>query len=666
MSPMPMGTPNMMGQMLPPMQEPAPQEIVLSREAMLEELLAWCNSFVNRSAEWRRNSWELQWQRWQRYADAVYDPAISAKKEKWQSRAVVPIVPSHRENAQAQLFKTELAPNPPLEFVHRTEQQQPQMPGMPPVVNQGELIRDLVLWEREKARYATKRNDQLEDKTTYGSGFMRVRFETKYEDREVTVPDFEQASVFNPASMMRKMQGQPLQVGEHKEVKPVVVYRGARIEHLSIWDIFPDPLALQVKGHPVAHRYRLTYGDIVEGAQAGYYLPEAVLALKDKQSEDATTEDKRLVESDRGIAESRVNRTAYQSNLNCFQIQARLPKKWVFINGQAIDDPDKLVPARISFHKASIIAVEESDTYDGEPDIYKDDYMPVAGQFYGRGIPEMLKDVQAVANESVNQRLDSASIVLDPMFFVLEEFVSNPNDLAQSRAGGMVRIQIPTGSHINDIRQVAMLMDKGTIDRASFIEPQEWERYAHERTSITQTSLGTETNNDTTLGGQQIQQGVTGDKLAYIGMLSEYNFQDEFNHGLWALIYKNYNPEDYAMALGPEKASQLQVMSPEQVALNFRLVPKGIFEMEKKGQRQAQIGALTQQFGMYPWFNMLGAAKAQIASIDQDEKTFIVPEADAIQIQGKAQAMAQGMAEQMVAQNEQAGQKKPAQSGPPQ
>lgn len=626
--------------------------VTLSREAMLAELLAWCNSFVERSSEWRRSSFEEQWRRWQRNADSIYDPAISAKKEKWQSRAVVPITASHRENAQAQLFKTEITPNPPLEFSHRIEKPQPQMAGMPTPVNQGELIRDLVLWEREKARYATRRNEQLEDKTTYGSGFMRIRFETKYEDREVTVPDFEKPSVFNPPSLIRAMQGQPLQVGEHKEIKPVVTYRGARIEHLSIWDVFPDPLALQIKGHAIAHRYRLTYGDIVEGAEQGYYLPESVLALKDIGSDDIIPQDKKQVESDRGIAESNINRTAYQKNLTCYQIQAKLPAKWVLIDGQDILDPEKLIPARISFHKGAVIAVELSDTYDGEPDIYKDDYMPVAGQFYGRGIPEMLKDVQMVANEAVNQRLDSAAIVLDPMFFVLSKFVEFPEDLNQSRAGGLVRIKIPTGSNISDIRAVAMRMDKGTIDRSAFIEPQEWERYAHERTSITQTSLGTESNSDTTLGGQQIQQGVTGDKLAYIGMLSEYNFQDEFNHGLWALIYKNYNPEDYAMALGMEKAAQLQLMTPEQVALNFRLVPKGIFEAQRKGQRQAQVMALTQAYEKYPWFNAVGSARVAVATADQQEHDFILPEAEAVQITQKAEMMAQGMAEQLVSQRD--------------
>lgn len=632
--------------------EGAPQ-VVLSRDAMLGELLAFCNQFISESSNWRRTSFETQWARWQRAADSIYDPEIAAKKEKWQSKATVPITASHRENAQAALFKTEIGPNPPLEYSDRIAPPQPQIPGMPPPVKQGELIRDLVLWEREKAKYPVERNKMLEDKTTYGDSFCRARFETRFEDREVIVPDFEQPSVFDPGSILRAMSGQPRQIGQHKEIKPTVVYRGIRIEHISIWDVFPDPKALEIKGSTIAHRYNQTYGQILEGVEEGYYLPEAALALKDVASEDQTPSDKRLVEADRKIADSAVQRTQNQKNLVCYEIQGRLPQKWIYLDGQPMTNPDKLVPARVRFHKNAVISVALQDTYDGEPDIIQDRYMPVAGQFYSRGIPEMLKDVQRVADESVNQRLDSASIVLDPMFFILSKFVEFPSDLDQSRAGGFVRIKIPPGSNITDVRQVAVLMEKGTIDRSSFIEPQEWERYGQQRTSITETNMGTEDNKDITLGAQRIQQGVTGAKLTYIGMLSEYGFLSELSHAIWALIYQNYNPEDYAMALGPEKASQLVVLTPEQVAQNFRLIPKGIFEAEKKGQRQAQIQAITAQYGQFPWFNLVGSAKAAISAADQDESIFILPEADALQITQKAGQMAEGMAQQMVAAHDQ-------------
>ena len=104
------------------------------------------------------------------------------------------------------------------------------------------------------------------------------------------------------------------------------------------------------------------------------------------------------------------------------------------------------------------------------------------------------------------------------------------------------------------------------------------------------------------------------------------------------------------MALGPERAAQLQLMSPEQVALNFKLIPKGIFEAGNKALRQARIGSLAARYGSLPWFNLLGAAKAEISSVDEDEATFILPEADALQIMGKAQEIGSNMAQQAAQQ----------------
>ena len=643
--------------------EPMPEqaaEIVLDRDTMLAELLEWASNFVDKSSEWRKSSFEDAWRKWSRNADSIYDPEISAKKEGWQSRAVWPITASHLENAQAALFKTEMGPNPPLEYKSRTQSVPPQMPGMPPVVDQGELIRDLVLWEREKAQYPTGRNSVLEDKVKFGSGFARLRFETKTEPRKVKVPQYAPLDPNDQMGMMAAMQGQRQVIGYVDEIQETVVYRGCRFEHISIWDIFPDPKALQIKGHPIAHRYNTTFGEVSEGVELGYYLPECLEKLKGRESDEETPEDKQPVENDREITPGKITRPEYGKNIECFQIEARLPKKWVLINGEPIDDPERLIPAVVRVKKGvAVISTAPSESYDGEPMIYKDDYFPVAGQFYGRGIPEMLKDVHLVATETINQRLDSGSISLMQKFVVMEKFLVDPKDIEEDRRA--IRLRVPSGSNIDDVRKVFSRVDMGAPDRSSFVEPQEWERIGEARTSITKTTQGIEDNQNTTLGAQQIQQGVTGGKMAYLGMLSEYDFQAKVSHGIWALIYQNYNPEDYAMALGPEKAQQLQLMSPDQVAQNFRMVPKGIFESENKAKRQAQIGALTQQFGPFPWFNMVGAAKAQIASVDEDESVFILPEADAMQIVGKAQEMASQQVAQMA---EQAGPQKPG--GPPQ
>ena len=138
----------------------APQEIVLSREAMLTELLDWGSKFIDSSAAWRKASYEEDWVRWQRDADAIYPPEVKAKKAKWQSTAVWPLTPAHRENAQAKRFQTEFSAKPALEYKARPGSPfvpQQVMPGMPAPADQGQMIRDLVLGEREKASRLTWR-----------------------------------------------------------------------------------------------------------------------------------------------------------------------------------------------------------------------------------------------------------------------------------------------------------------------------------------------------------------------------------------------------------------------------------------------------------------------------------------------------------------------------
>ena len=618
----------------------APQEIVLDRGAMLNELLEWCNNFVARSAEWRRTNYETNWARWQRASDAIYDPEIARKKESWQSKAVWPVTAAHRENALAQLFRTEVGHGQQLEVKAR----EGVFPAEMPDLDQSANIRDMIKREREKSKYALGRNAVIDDKTTYGSGFARVRFETVYEDREVRVPDFEPINLLDPGSIMRHMAGKPQQIGEHKEIKEVVIYRGIRFEPLSIWDVFPDPKAIRVRGNAIAYRYQITYGEIVAGVQAGYYIDDAAEKLRGVTSDETTPIDKREVQSDRNLSDVPVARTEYGRNLTCYEVQARLPKKWVLIDGQEIDDPEKLIPAVVRFHPQAVVSVALNESYDGEPNIYKDDYLSVANQFYGRGVPEMLKDVQLVSSETINQRLDSGSISLSQRFAVIEKSIVDPKDIEENR--NVVRLKAPGGVALTDVKQVFGRLDMGSVDRTAFIEPQEWERIGQQRTSITPTTLGTEANQDTTLGAQQIQRGVTGEKFAYLGIVSELGFQEDVADAYWKLIYSNYAPEDVALAIGMERAAQFQFMTPEQMNNSYQYIINGIFTMENKPQRQARIQAITAQFAGMPYFNLIQSLRSQLESVDEDPKKFILPEADAMQIMAKAQEIGAGMARQ--------------------
>jgi hypothetical protein len=619
----------------PPAPSEQAPEIVLSRSHMLDELLKFCNDFRQKSEEWRKNSFETQWQRWQRNSDSVYDPGLLDKKESWQSAVVWPITASHRENAHAQLFKTEVGPRPPLEVQSR--------PGMvPPEMDQGANIRDLILREREKCRYEVERNKVLEDKTTYGSGFAHIYWCQKIEPRLFKVPQYEEVSLSDFGSLARAAYGQRRVVGYADEMRDAIIYRGIKFRHISIWDVFPDPRAIDVKGHPIAVRYQQTFQEVLQMVKDGYYIEECVAKLQGEDSDEMTPEGKRNVESDRGIADSDVPRPKYGKLLTCYELYARLPQKWVLINGESIDDPEKLIPAIVRFHDKTVVMVRVNDSYDGEPLIYKDDYMPVSGQFYGRGIPEMLKDVQDVSTETVCQRLDNGAISLNTMFAVIEKYIADPKDF-KAGPGNVLKLKLPPGVNTIDVRQVLQKLDMGMMDRASFIEPQEWERAAQERTSINRVTMGTAgqvKDANETLGGMEMLRQASGDKLAFIGMLSEFAFQYDLFRAFWKLIYANYDQQDIVKALGPQRAQTVLLLSPVQIEENYSYIPQGTFTMENKAMRQARLSNIRRQYAGAPWLNDMAFFDKQLQSVDEDPQQFKIPEAEAMQIMAKAQQIA--------------------------
>lgn len=578
-----------------------------------QELLAWCNQFISKSRDWRRNSWEDKWRRYQRNADSIYDPDIASKKRKWQSKNFIPMTASHRETLMASIYRTTVGPRPMLEMKAR--------PTVPQEMDQSLNIRDIILREMEKSRFEVGYNTLLDETTTFGSGFVRIRWENKSEVRRVKKPVF--APIDPAVAQMMAEQGQmmpqPQISGYEFVMEEVQTYRGIRFEPISIWDVFPDPKALKIEGNPIAVRYRLNYGDVVKGVEQGYFLPEAIQKLDGLEDGEADDDDKLQVQSDRDQSDVEMSRTDYAKNLRCFELNARLPKKWILEQLAEGEDGEVLIPARVIFHKDVVLFKEASEEYDGEPPIVKLDYMPVSGQFYARGIPEMLQDLQEVTNEGVNQRLDANARLINPKFAAIEKGLIDPADIENAFA--TIRLN---NKYITDVRQAFMQIDFQPLDRAAYMDPQEMERYAQERTSATKVSLGTagqvKDANDT-LGGMQLIKESTDTKLAYIGMVMEFSGLQAIFRAYWKNAYVNLDPTDVEKVLGPERAMTFQLLSPEEIENDYVYHPQGTFAQENRNQVRQAVMGMVQMFGQYPWFKMENAHDriAQLSDIDPDD-----------------------------------------------
>lgn len=571
-----------------------------------DELLSYCQSFITKSKDWRVNSYENKWRLYQNNCDSIMDDAIVKAKEPWQSKAFVPMTASHKETIQAHIFKVLAGVQPPLSIESRYDLGE---------LDQSDNIRDIIVRELDKSKWAVEFNKVLDDAETFGSGFMRLYFETTTARRKLRKAIQEEFSDnidgINPMGLvgyaMRAAQGQLKTVGYEENEEDVVTYRGLRAKYCSIWDIFPDPKALQIPGSTIGYRFMINYGDIVAGAKKRYYLQDAADKLRGVKATERYPQGKDTIQADREVADGNINKTDYGVVHESFELFGKFPSKWIsVINGEQPEDGEELISARVLFHPLTLLAVEVSDEYDQEAPILKLDYIPVNGEFYGHGVPYMLKDLQAITNEVVNQRLDSGAILLNRSFGVIEEALSNPKQDLKQKPGQFIRFKsnkLPPNGIDGALKELSM---NDLPVRAGFGEVNEAERWAQERTSANRVTLGTQgqvSDANQTLGGQKMLKESAGAKFSYVGLLMELGFQQTFFHQVWKIVYKNLTPEDVEDAIGPERAQSFILLTPEEILRDYTYKPLGVFTMDDRGQRQAQVQSIREQFKGAPWLS---------------------------------------------------------------
>jgi hypothetical protein len=620
---------------------------VMGRAGARAELLNFAWAWYTSARNWRKASYEDDWLKWQRNADGRYDPTLAAKKKNWQAKVFVDLTPSHRENIHAELFRLVAGSRPILDVTAR--------PGGDP--QQAENIRDLINWDFEKSRFEVEYNKNLEDKTTYGSGFTRVWFETLTEDRVIKQPITEPVNLLDPSNIRRHLSGQPQIVGYQNVTKPQLIYRGVKVKHINIWDFFPDPKALEIKGNSCLVRSWISLQYILDKVKSGDFMPEAGAVMSQQASLEITPPDKLLVKTERGISDLAPRREGNQKTWEAYELFGRFPQKWIYPllkEPIPVDDPEKLVPCCVVFNQQTVFEVYLSLDYDGEPPVYKDDYFPVPGRFYGRGIPEMLNNCQTVVNAVVNQRLDEGDLALQNRMAVIEKAVVNPQDLEEGAPGLIVRLNAKALGPDGDARKAIVDLQRPDVQtNAGFNEVHEWERMAADRTSANRVIQGTPRLSDVgtkTLGGMQLLKNQASEKFAFLAMLSEFTYLYQICLAFWKLRYANLTPQDVVNCLGPQRAQTFVPMSPQEIETAYKFQLKGIFEREAKAEIHGRLQAIYEQFKGLPGLNDMSFFDQECKSFNMDPERLKFPDAMQQFLQAKAQQMAEPMAKQMLAQ----------------
>jgi hypothetical protein len=240
---------------------------------------------------------------------------------------------------------------------------------------------------------------------------------------------------------------------------------------------------------------------------------------------------------------------------------------------------------------------------------------------------------------------------------VIEKALLNPQEVMRGGPGVIARLDNTKLGPNGDVKNAFAIFDRPDIKRgAGFTEVYEWERIAQERTSANRATLGTSgqvRDANRTLGGQELLLEQSGEKFAYVGMVIEFAWLYELFRKTWKISYLNLTPQKVLEILGPERAARFRLLTPEEIESRYVYIPQGIFEQENRDKLFQSLQALWAQFSQAPWIDPLKVFEKQAKVLKIDPTDLVVPEAQAVEIMAKAQMMAQGMAQQMIAQKEQ-------------
>lgn len=601
-----------------------------------QELLNYVQSFYRKSWDWRSQKFHALWDEFDRNYHSIYDPAMANQKEPWQTKMFVNLTVQNVEIITSQIYKTMMAPKPPIQ----TEA------GPAGDILQARLIQDVMEFEMDKASFAVAFYDVEKETTRYGSGFMKLFWERIEDTRRRRVPVQQ-----SPEQVIEQMppealygQGVPptpqVQGFEYRNV-PTLIKNCLAAKWVHIRDIFPEPNT--TTWDKVIHRDNVAYGDIVRNILSGAFF-DVRSDIEDLTEGEHFEQDLQTIKQERGYFEVNRELSKFEKKHTVWELWAPIPRKWIEFDIPEGDEAETLVPAKVMVVSGvAVLASEENTKFDGEPPILKDDYIRT-GETYGKGVCELIGDEQPLTNEIVNQRLDNVNLILNKGIAVIENALVNAEQDLVSKPGWILRMK---QSVVDDVRKGFTEINFPDVTASSYQEVIESSRRVQEVTGASKVTLGTSDQaHDTnqTLGGMELLRQMFNERVAAYGMVKEEAFLKKCAQKIYGLIYQELTPKDLEFILGddpveigviqtpmgpvPHKVPRYLAFAfvpPEVVYNSYRFKPMGIFSLENKIVKSAQVMDLIKVNIGNPGFDSVAASKyvaINLQGISEAEKWF--------------------------------------------
>lgn len=603
--------------------EEARQVFATEKAARREELSSYIRACFDSSAQWRETSFEPNWDKWHRNARSIYDPELKNKKEDWQITMFVPMTIKHKERAKSQIFKTMVGMSPQFDIEIR--------PGGE--ADQAEMVKDLILYYMDKAQFELGFNDQVDQGCTYGTGLSKAYWQTIKERRRIRKINIPNTNILE--KLRGLISGAGLKDVSYKtEETEIETFDGVRFSYVDIHDVFPDPKDPTFKRSWVIHRDKMSYGELMTGAQNGWYDKETVNLLKDVKESEQPKSDKQVEKADLGETTPTITRTDYGKIHTVLEFWGRLPRKWIYPDKAFKDgEGDEMIPAKClyAYEGRGVLECVENDDYTGDNPFDKLDYIRLPGLHYGIGIPELLWAIQEEINELRNQRVDNGVIAMNHMNAVMDDALIDENDFI-SKPGGCVRIKGRRSGGYEDIRQAFTPLPVGTVPGFSYQETMELEREAQELTGVNRVTLGTggqfaKDSNQTATGMNLLKQSSLELMNYYANIMELSAFVNIIRH-FYVLIYKNITPAKLEKILGPERAAKFVLLPVEELEQYYRFKPTGTFTMTNKLQKAQSLMQFKALYEESPFIKPIALAKriARLLEIEDPDEIMMTDE----------------------------------------
>lgn len=603
-------------------------------ETRKDEALSYVQNFYRRSWDWRSQKFHDKWDRYDRMYHSVYDPTMASQKEPWQAKMFVNLTVQNVEIITSQLFKTIFAMKPPV----KTEA------GPAGDELQANLITEVFDYETRKAMFDIASYDALKEAVRYGNGFVKLFWDRVEDVRMRRMPVDETPMEVVESAPMEALEGQapmptPRLKGFEKQLTTVMLKNCLGARYVHIRDIFPDPNTTDWVR--ILHRDKIDYGTIVRHIANGSFF-DVRDQLDDLSETEQFEQDLQVIRHERGYFEANRQMAKFEKKHTIWEFWGQIPRKWIEFDIDEGDAAEELVPGKLMVaSNVALLASEINMAYDGEHPFVKVPYIRT-GETYDKGVCEMIGDDQDYANEIVNQRLDNVNLILNKGIAVIESALVNSETDTKVTPGWILRLK----QTMDDVRKTFVPIDFPDVTQSAYRETLEIERRVQETTGANRVTLGSSglvKDTNQTLGGMELLKQMFNERVAAYGLVIESDYLLKAACKIYGLIYQELNQQEMRYILGEDPVTigaQINPMTgqpvvtqvprylafafvpPEELNRSYQFKAMGVFSMENKVVKSAQVMDLIKMSMGDPRFDRINALKYAAVSLMQ------IPEAE--------------------------------------